>query len=159
MRFPREAAVPGILVLIACGERPPDSPAANVATPVAATPTLRTLMQELEADAARLASGLWREDVTEIAAAAAAIADHPPIGDAERRAIMETLGTEFSGFVAWDRQVHDLAVEIGTAADAGDVALATSRFTAMTTACVSCHTSYRARLVPPLRTLEDSISP
>jgi cytochrome c553 len=56
-----------------------------------------------------------------------------------------------AAFKQFDMQVHDLAVEIGAAARAGDSAAAMDRFQAMIAGCFGCHVAYKDRLAAVLR--------
>ncbi|HSM59173.1 MAG TPA: hypothetical protein VK849_00190 [Longimicrobiales bacterium] len=121
------------------------------AAPAPKTMVLKAIMTALAADMGTVAAGFWVEDLETVSRAAGAIADHPRVPPEQMAAIQRELGARFTEFVAFDRSVHDLAVELrdGAAAmrPAGELA---PLFSEITAACLACHTSFRARLVPIL---------
>lgn len=128
-------------------------PAEDTAEAAAAPKTmvLKSIMAALAVDMGTVAAGLWVEDLETVTRAAGAIADHPRVPPEQMAAIQSELGARFTEFVAFDRSVHDLAVELrdGAAAmrPAGELA---PLFSEITAACLACHASFRARLVPVL---------
>lgn len=133
---------------------PPDTAEApEVAEPAvrAALPELFGIMAGLERDAAALSRGLWREDFGSIAAAAAAIAEHPAIPAVEGERIAAVLGPEMGRFQALDEEVHDLAQLIREHAAAGDLQGIADADADLRRACVQCHEEFRDRLRSEIR--------
>ena len=141
------------VLVVACGEAPPQEPPAEdttataTATLDAAPMPLKVIMAVLGTDMADIATGIWVEDAATIAEGAAGIANHPRVPPEQMGAIQAELGQAFGDFAALDGVVHDLAVELRDAASAGQ---ATSElvtiFTQVAEGCVGCHTAFRERL-------------
>jgi hypothetical protein len=107
---------------------------------------LRPIMQKLDNDMAALSHGLWMEDYVEIAARAAAVADHPHVAPEEMQRIQGILGPEMSRFVAADQTVHDAAVRLRGTAEATRMDGVLQHLGEVQAGCISCHTQFRERL-------------
>lgn len=117
----------------------------------AATPDLKSIMQGLRNSLVTMTDGLLQGEPEMVAQAAANIANHSPVPEHERSIIRATLGTEMPGFAELDREVHVLSVEVGNAAEEGDLARAERDYQTMVAACLACHTSYKARVSEALK--------
>jgi cytochrome c556 len=113
--------------------------------------SLQAIMQGLGDNLSEIADGLMADDLELVGHAAAGIADHPRIPPEQVQLVARELGDEMAAFKQFDMQVHDLAVEIGAAARAGDSAVAMDRFQAMIAGCFGCHVAYKDRLAAVLR--------
>jgi cbb3-type cytochrome oxidase cytochrome c subunit len=61
------------------------------------------------------------------------------------------LGEEMQTFGRMDRNVHDLAVQIGALADQESLLALVDRVSALDRGCVACHSQFRDRLRAELR--------
>ena len=107
------------------------------------TRPLRALMTELGQDMSRVSDGIWREDFEMIGSAALRIAHHPRVPANERTLIQDVLKDQFPQFVAFDQTVHRTALALAEAAKARELAAVLDQADRLTSACVSCHTSFR----------------
>jgi cytochrome c556 len=105
-------------------------------------------MAGLRADMIRLNERLWTGDFRGVAAAAESVAEHPEVSPAERVRVQSALGDEFPDFVAADRHVHHLALQLREAALREDTAEVLTSLSALQTGCIACHTAFRERLTP-----------
>jgi cytochrome c556 len=142
----RSLAVLAALGVLAAGCAGPEDGSGARAADAEGAPNLVEIMQQLEADMARIGHGVWVEDFDSIAAAARAVADHPEVGPGERAEILGILGDRGAGFRQADMSVHDTAVELAERADAGDMAGVLAALSRLQQECVSCHIGYRATL-------------
>jgi hypothetical protein len=124
-------------------EPPRDAPAS-----AGESETLLSVMAGLRADMVRLNEGLWTGDFRGVAAAAESVAEHPEVSAAERLRVQAALGDEFPDFVAADRHVHDLALQVRDAALREDTTQVLTSLSALQTGCIACHTAFRERLTP-----------
>jgi cytochrome c556 len=113
--------------------------------------TLRAIMQGLGDNLSEIADGLMADDLDIVERGATGIADHPRIPPEQVQLVARELGDEMAAFKQFDKQVHDLAVEIADAARAGDSAAAMGRFQAMIDGCFACHVAYKDRVAAVLR--------
>lgn len=113
--------------------------------------SLQAIMQGLGDNLAEIADGLMADDLALVERGATGIADHPRIPPEEVQLVAKELGDEMAAFKQFDMQVHDLAVEIGAAARAGDAAAAVSKLQAMIDGCFACHVAYKDRVAAVLR--------
>lgn len=111
----------------------------------AAEHSLKSIMQDLGVQMGRLAQALMADDMDAVGSAAAAIADHPKPGWGERLVILGRMGTDAPAFRQKDVAVHEEAVRIKQAAEAGDRDALADGFQRLTTACLACHTQFRER--------------
>jgi cytochrome c556 len=107
---------------------------------------LRSIMVDLGGDMSDISRGLWLEDWPTVAAAAAAIAEHPRVSDTERARIQGALGVNFADFIQSDRRVHDTAVRLSAAAAAGELTATLDQLAELQVSCVACHEAFRERL-------------
>jgi hypothetical protein len=110
--------------------------------------TLLSVMAGLRADMIRLNEGLWTGDFRGVAGAAESVAGHPEVSPAERLRVQAALGDEFPDFVAADRHVHDLALQVRDAALREDTTEVLTSLSALQHGCIACHTAFRQRLTP-----------
>jgi hypothetical protein len=115
------------------------------------TTTLQTIMQGLRDDLVEISNGLLTDDFELVDRGASAIANHPHIPPAQVQLVAKELGQEMPAFKQFDTRVHDLSVQISTAAIGGDRAAAISGFREMVDGCLACHASYKDRVATVLR--------
>ena len=113
--------------------------------------TLQTIMQGLRDNLVEVADGLLTDDLELVARAATGIANHPRIPPEQIQLVARELGEEMPVFKQFDMRVHDLAVEIGAAARAGDKTAAMGKFQRMIDGCFGCHAAYKDRVAGVLR--------
>jgi cytochrome c556 len=113
--------------------------------------TLQAIMQGLGDNLAEIADGLMADDFELVEYGATSIANHPRIPPEQVQIVARELGDEMAAFKQFDKQVHDLAVEIAAAAQAGDSAAAMGKFQAMIDGCFNCHVAYKDRVAEVLR--------
>ena len=109
--------------------------------------TLRVIMQELAVEYVRAANALMTDDYQTLEEVGRAI-EHHPLPDPIVAAIKRTLGKGFSAFEKVDERSHAAAVALARQAAAKNSAGAAKAFADLSTACVSCHTQFRAKLKP-----------
>ncbi|HSH30029.1 MAG TPA: cytochrome c [Thiohalobacter sp.] len=105
--------------------------------------SLRGIMQELGRQMGTLTQAIMADDRETIVAAAAAIADHPQPPLSERIRILGSLGTAAPAFRQADKDVHDAAIAVKQAAEAGDRDALAAGFHRLTRSCLACHTRFR----------------
>jgi len=113
--------------------------------------TLQTIMQGLRDNLVEVADGLLTDDLELVERGAAGIAAHPPIPPEQVQLVARELGEEMPAFKQFDMHVHDLAVEIGAAARAGDKTAAIGGFRNLIDGCFGCHIAYKDRIANVLR--------
>jgi len=142
--------VPSFTLLAGCTDESPPSEQGTeveVAEVETADPgLLRSIMVDLGGDMSDISRGLWLEDLPTVAAAAAAIAEHPRVSDMERSRIQGALGANFADFIQSDRRVHDTAVRLSARAAAGDLTATLDQLAELQVSCVACHQEFRERL-------------
>jgi len=111
-------------------------------------------MQGLRDNLVEVADGLLTDDLELVERGAAGIAAHPPIPPEQVQLVARELGEEMPAFKQFDMHVHDLAVEIGAAARAGDKTAAIGGFRNLTDGCFGCHIAYKDRVAKVLRAAE-----
>jgi hypothetical protein len=116
--------------------------------------TLQAIMQGLRDNLVEIADGLLADDLELVERGATGIATHPRIPPEQVQLVARELGEEMPTFKNFDLRVHDLAVEIGTAARAGDKTAAIGKFQGMIDGCFGCHTAYKDRVASVLRANE-----
>jgi len=116
--------------------------------------TLQTIMQGLRDNLVEVADGLLTDDLELVERGAAGIATHPRIPPEQIQLVARELGEEMPAFKQFDMRVHDLAVEIGAAARAGDKNAAIGKFQGMIDGCLGCHIIYKDRVANVLRAAE-----
>lgn len=104
---------------------------------------LKGIMQQLENSWLKLNSALLREDLTAVAVAAAAIADHPKPDATERLRVLTLVGDRAAEFRRWDSIVHDAAIELAGAASENDIKAAQSAYQEVLSGCLSCHRAFQ----------------
>lgn len=117
---------------------------------------LKTIMQGLRNDTSMVFDGLLIDDYSVIASAAAKIADHPAIPPEQVALVAAELGPEMAAFKQFDTLVHDLSLEIQSAALDSDRSRAASNYQQMVGTCLACHTSFRERISAVLNPPQDS---
>ncbi len=113
--------------------------------------TLQAIMQGLRDNLVEIADGLLNEDLELVEHGATGIATHPRIPPEQIQLVARELGEEMPAFKQFDMRVHDLAVEIGAAARAGDKTAAIDGFRNLTDGCFGCHSTYKDRVANVLR--------
>ena len=113
--------------------------------------TLQAIMQGLRDNLVEITDGLLNEDLELVERGAAGIATHPRIPPQQIQLVARELGEEMPTFKQFDMRVHDLAMEIGAAAKAGDKTAAISKFQGMIDGCLGCHIAYKDRVANVLR--------
>ena len=113
--------------------------------------TLQAIMQGLRDNLVEIADGLLVDDLELVERGATGIATHPRIPPEQVQLVARELGEEMPTFKQFDMRVHDLALEIGAAAKAGDKTAAISKFQGMIDGCLGCHIAYKDRVANVLR--------
>ena len=108
-------------------------------------------MQGLRDNLVEIADGLLTDDLQLVEHGATRIATHPRIPPEQVQLVARELGEEMPAFKQFDMLVHDLAVEIGAAASAGDRSAAMGKFQGMINGCMGCHIAYKDRVANVLR--------
>lgn len=109
--------------------------------------TLKSVMQQLGKDYAGLNQSILMEDFEASAQAAHRIAHHDKPSLLQRMKIMTGLRSDMPGFKKVDTKVHQLALDIERAALAKDMPLLIQHQSNMLSACMACHTTYKARVI------------
>lgn len=117
---------------------------------------LKTIMQGLRNDTSIVFDGLLIDDFSAIASAAPKIADHPEIPPEQVALVAAELGPEMAAFKQFDILVHDLALEIRSAALDSNRSRAISNYQQMVSTCLACHASFRERVSTVLNSAQDS---
>ena len=134
---------------LGCSDQSSQPPGSDLPGP--SPGSLRAIMQGMDSAASDITSGMWLEDYQRIRAGAVAIADHPQIPLADRQIIQGELADEFAAFVGFDRQVHDLAVQVrDLASERAAIADVLAGFQQLQAGCVGCHSAFRARVAAAL---------
>jgi len=116
--------------------------------------SLQAIMQGLRDNLVEIADGLLADDLELVERGATGIATHPRIPPEQVQLVARELGEEMPVFKQFDMRVHDLAVEIGAAARAGDKNAAIGKFQGMIDGCFGCHSAYKDRVANVLRLAE-----
>lgn len=117
---------------------------------------LKTIMQGLRNDTSIVLDGLLIDDFSAIASATSNIADHPEIPPEQVALIAAELGPEMAAFKQFDILVHDLSLEIQSAALDSNRSRAISNYQQMVSTCLACHASFRERVSTVLNSAQDS---
>ena len=125
----------------------------SVATvaPAGEPTALQQIMQDLSDNLIEISDGLLTHDLTLVVSGAKAIAEHPRIPPEQVQLVARELGAEMPAFKQFDARVHNLAVEIGAAASAGDREAAVSGFHRLVDGCLACHDAYKDRVSAVLK--------
>jgi cytochrome c556 len=110
---------------------------------VAGEHTLKSIMQGLGRDIAELTRAMMADDMPAVTQAAAAIADHPRPNLGERLYLLGRMGADTEEFQQHDARVHQLAVRVKQAAEAGDRPSLEAGYQQLTAACLACHHRFR----------------
>jgi len=122
------------------------------AVALASEPTaLQQIMQDLSDNLIEISDGLLNHDLELTAKGAKAIAEHPKIPPEQVQLVAKELGPEMPVFQQFDVRVHNLAVEIGTAASNGDREAAVAGFHRLVDGCLACHDAYKDRVAAALK--------
>ena len=124
-----------------------------VALPAIAVPaetTLKAIMQGLRQNLIDITDGILLDDFGRVAEGALAIAEHPKIPPQQVGRIADELGAEMPVFKNFDVQVHELSLELFTAATERDRDTVVSAYQRMVAACFGCHAAYRERVTAAL---------
>jgi hypothetical protein len=113
--------------------------------------TLQQIMQDLSDNLVVISDGLLSHDLELVVNGAKGIAEHPQIPPEQVQLVARELGAEMPAFKQFDVRVHNLAVEIGAAASAGDREAAVSGFHRLVDGCLACHDAYKDRVAAALR--------
>jgi len=117
-----------------------------------AEPTaLQKIMQDLSDNLIEISDGLLNHDLELTAKGAEAIAEHPQIPPEQVQIVAKELGPEMPVFKQFDVRVHNLALEIGAAATAGDREAAVTGFHRLVDGCLACHDAYKDRVAAALK--------
>ena len=108
-------------------------------------------MQGLRDNLVEIADGLLTDDLELVERGATGIATHPRIPPEQVQLVARELGEEMPAFKQFDMRVHDLAVEIGAAARAGDKIAAIGKYRGLIEGCFGCHITYKDRVAHVLR--------
>lgn len=141
----------GLFVVTATGcASPPEADGGSDAAEAEAAsledPTLKQIMQALEADMAGVAHGIWLEDREAVRAAAERVADHPRVTPEQMATIQATLGAEFATFAGMDGEVHGASVALRDQAAEASVAELAAGYVRIQQGCVACHAAFRPRV-------------
>jgi hypothetical protein len=115
------------------------------------TTTLQGIMQGLRDNLVEISDGLLNDDFEMVGRGASAIANHPRIPPEQVQLVAKELGQEMPAFKQLDTLVHDLAVQIGAAAESEDRAATVAGYGDMINGCLACHDSYKERVAAVLR--------
>ena len=113
-------------------------------------PTLKAIMVELRRNFVDISDGFLLDDFGKVAEGALAIAKHPRIPPQQVERVADELGAEMPVFKNFDVQVHELSLELFTAATERDRDTAVSAYQRMVAACFGCHAAYRERVAAAL---------
>lgn len=108
--------------------------------------SLLAIMQKLGTDIVSLTHGLMTDNPDLVSESAGAIADHAPIAQDDLERIHQTLGAEMQEFERLDEAVHESAVRLHEATEAGDTDAVLTRLNEVQRGCVACHTQFREQL-------------
>ena len=128
----------------------------SVSADSATDTNLKTIMQGLRHDTSMVFDGLLIDDYDAIASATANIADHPQIPPEQVALVAAELGPEMGAFKQFDILVHDLSLEIQSAALDSDRSRAIFNYQQMVSTCLACHASFRQRVATVLNPEQDS---
>lgn len=120
--------------------------AACAATTPGDATTLKEIMQGLRNDLVTISDGLLVDDFGLIADGARGIAEHPRIPPDQVKLVVAELGAEMPAFKQMDTRVHELSLEIMSAAENEDRYAVYRSYQAMTEGCLACHAAYRERI-------------
>lgn len=112
---------------------------------------LQQIMQDLSDNLIEISDGLLTHDLDLVVNGAKAIAEHPQIPPEQVKLVAKELGAEMPVFKQFDVRVHNLAVEIGAAAAAGDREAAVAGFHRLVDGCLACHNAYKDRVSAALK--------
>jgi cytochrome c556 len=126
----------------------PTNPGVEQPTQTPADPgKLVTIMAGIADEMTLVQLGLWTENFDLISESAMKIADHSKVSAAEKARVVKALGEDMPAFGAMDKVVHDSAMRLSEAASANDLPATLKELTVLQSGCVSCHSTFRARLV------------
>ncbi|MBL1351929.1 MAG: cytochrome c [Zetaproteobacteria bacterium] len=113
--------------------------------------TLKVVMQHLGQDYAALNQAILVEDFEQAAQSAHKIAYHDEPSMWQKMKIMGSLRTEVPDFKKTDEKVHQLALNIEKEAKAKNMNGLIQQQSNMLSACMSCHSTYRQRIIKILQ--------
>ncbi|ALS99859.1 cytochrome c [Lacimicrobium alkaliphilum] len=104
---------------------------------------LRKIMNELGKDMQSVTDAISREEWLRVAEIALQIAEHPqpPIG--EKMRILSFVGSDAGKFKEFDKQTHDAAKAMESAAKLGNGQAVIESFSTLQTKCLACHQNFR----------------
>jgi hypothetical protein len=108
--------------------------------------TLREIMQGLRDSLVTVTDGLLTDDFELVARGALEIAKHPQIPAEQVQRVAQELGPEMPAFKQFDTRVHDLSLELGSAAEAQDRSAAITAYQKIIDGCLACHATYKTRI-------------
>ncbi|MCW9025087.1 MAG: hypothetical protein OQK73_10455 [Gammaproteobacteria bacterium] len=114
---------------------------------VAESLTLKSIMQQLGKDFARLNQAILVEDYPEIEQAAIRIAEHPQPGFMEKMSMLAKVGTDVGQFKEIDEVVHKASMAIHAAAGKQDLNMIIENQNRVFNGCMQCHASFRKKLM------------
>lgn len=108
--------------------------------------TLIVIMQQLGGHMTSLTHALMIGDKAGVTTHATAIAEHPPIASDDLERIKTLLGADMTQFEAADVSVHNAAVRLRNAAQAGETQAILTRLNELQRGCIGCHDQFQQRL-------------
>lgn len=99
----------------------------------------------MEADLERLTAAVLRRDLAAVEAAAAALADHPTPGLAERLRLLGRIGGAVSEFRRYDAALVAAAEDLAGAARAGRPGEVAASYRRVVDQCLDCHARFQPR--------------
>jgi len=113
--------------------------------------TFKSVMQQLGESYASLNQAILMNDFERAAQAANRIAHHDKPSMFQKMKIMGGLRSDMPNFKKNNDKVHQLALEIESAAKSKDMPLLINKQSDMLKACMACHTTYRSRVIDILK--------
>ncbi|EWG98892.1 cytochrome c [Halomonas sp. BC04] len=104
---------------------------------------LRSIMRELDENMREVVGAISREGWGQVAEIAPLIADHPEPPFTEKTRILRFLGADSARFVGHDRQVNEVAMEMGEKARQEDGEAVIEAFSRMQKHCLACHQEFK----------------
>lgn len=108
--------------------------------------TLLAIMQQLGSHITSLTHALMIGDKAGVTTHATAIAEHPPIASDDLERIKTLLGSEMTQFEKADVSVHNAAVRLRDAAQAGETQAILTSLSELQRGCIGCHDQFQERL-------------
>lgn len=113
--------------------------------------SLKAVMQGLSADTQKVTQGILAEDYQQIEKAAYHIAYHPGFVTSSKKKIIDHLGKEMKVFKSFDKNVHDLAMQINQAAKEKNMPKVVTRYHQLIDGCLACHSQFKQQVIEVLK--------